>query len=94
MPPMEIKVRFKPDDVARLDREAAAAGTSRAELIRSRALATGEVARLSTADYHRLVAGAAAFMHGDLPARHVESLVAYVISAVHRQAAASPGTAA
>jgi hypothetical protein len=82
---MEIKVRFKPDDVTRLDREAAAAGTSRAELIRSRALATGVVARLHTADYHRLVAGAAAFMHGDLPQRHVELLVSYVLNTLHRQ---------
>jgi len=91
---MEIKVRFKPDDVARLDQEAAAIGTTRAALIRSRALATGgDVAGLSTAAYHRLVSDAAAFMHGDLPHRHIELIVAYVINRLN-QTAARPDTAA
>lgn len=78
---MEVKIRLKPEDVSRLDHEAAAAGTTRAALIRSRALATGaDVAGLTTADYHRLVSDAAAFMHGDLPHRHIELIVAYVIN--------------
>ena len=80
----EIKCRFEPTDLARLDREAAAVGTSRAELIRQRVLATGVVAGLSTVDYHRLVADAAAFMHGDLSHQRVELLVAYVINRLHQ----------
>ena len=91
---MEVKVRLKPEDVARLDQEAAAIGTTRAALIRSRALASGaDVAGLSTAAYHRIVSDAAAFMHGDLPHRHVELLVAYVINRLN-QAAACPDQAA
>ena len=78
-PMQEIKVRFQPEDLAALDQQAAALGTSRAQLIRDRALTSG-VARLTTADYHRLVSGAAAHMRGDLSHRHVEHLVAYVIT--------------
>lgn len=81
---MEIKIRLQPADVARLDTEAIAAGTTRAGLVRERALAGGDVAGLSTAEYHRIVADAAAFMHGDLPHRHVELLVAYVINRLNR----------
>lgn len=91
---MEVKIRFKPEDVARLDQEAAAIGTTRAALIRSRALATGgDVAGLTTADYHRLVSDASAFVHGDLPRRHIELIVAYVINRLN-QAAARPHTPA
>ena len=91
---MEVKIRLKPEDVARLDQEAAAANTTRAALIRSRALATGaDVAGLTTADYHRLVSDAAAFMHGDLPHRHIELIVAYVINRLN-QTAACPHTPA
>jgi hypothetical protein len=71
----EIKVRFNPDDLALIDAEAAAAGTSRAALIRNRALR-----RLTTVEYHALVAGAVAFMRGDLPRMQVETLTAYVIT--------------
>ena len=83
----EIKIRLQPTDLERLDAEAAAAGTSRAELIRQRVLATGVVAGLSTVDYHRLVADAAAFMHGDLSHQRVELLVAYVINRLHQAGA-------
>jgi hypothetical protein len=71
----EIKVRFTPADLATLDAEAAAAGTSRSALIRDRALS-----RLSTVAYHALVADAVAHMRGDLPRLQVETLVAYVIT--------------
>jgi hypothetical protein len=74
---IEIKVRFQPDDLAALDHQAAASGISRAQLIRDRA-----VARLTTVEYHRLVAGAAAFMRGDLSRTQVETLVAYVIRSI------------
>ena len=93
----EIKLRLMPTDLARLDREAAAAGVSRAELIRQRALAgnAGSVAGLSTAEYHRVVSDAAAFMHGDLSHQRVELLVAYVINRLHsHQATASRQPAA
>lgn len=75
----EIKVRFHPADLAALDLQAAAAGTSRAQLIRTRALAPG-VARLTTVDYHALVADAVAATRGDMPRLQVEYLVAYVIT--------------
>jgi hypothetical protein len=87
----EIKVRFQPADLAALDQQAAAAGTSRAQLIRDRALSPA-VARLSTVEYHALVADAAAYMRGDLPKLQVETLIAYVITRLDqhsRQADAS-----
>jgi hypothetical protein len=79
---IEIKVRFLPADLARLTAEAAALGVPRAHLVRDRALAGdgAEVARLTTAEYHALVAGAAAFMRGDLSRLQVETLVAYVVA--------------
>lgn len=75
----EIKVRFNPDDLAALDQQAAAAGTSRAALIRNKALSL-PVARLNTVAYHALVADAVAHMRGGLPRLQVETLVAYVIT--------------
>jgi len=75
----EIKVRFNPEDIQHLERQAAAAGTNRTALIRDRALSSG-LPRLSTAAYHALVADAAAFMRGDLPKLQVETLIAYVIT--------------
>ena len=71
----EIKIRFEATDLAALDQQADAAGTSRAALIRDRVLR-----RLSTAEYHALVADAVAFMRGDLPRMQVETLIAYVIT--------------
>jgi hypothetical protein len=93
----EIKLRLLPTDLARLDQEAAAARLSRAELIRQRALTAGNVAGLSTMDYHRLVTDAAAFMHGDLSRQRIELLVAYVINRLDqhsRQASTSSQSAA
>jgi hypothetical protein len=75
----EIKVRFQPADLASLDQQVAAAGTSRAQLIRDRALSPA-VARLSTVEYHSLVADAVTATRGDLPRLQVEYLVAYVIT--------------
>ena len=75
----EIKVRFNPDDLALIDAEAAAAGTSRAALIRDRALS-----RPTTTEYHALVADAVAFMRGDLPRLQVETLTAYVIARLYK----------
>jgi hypothetical protein len=71
----EIKIRFEATDLAALDQQADAAGTSRAALIRDRVLR-----RLSTAEYHALVADAFAVTHGSLPRLQVETLVAYVIT--------------
>ena len=75
----EIKVRFQPADLASLDQQVATAGTTRAQLIRDRALSL-PVARLTTVDYHALVADAVAATRGDLPRLQVEYLVAYVIT--------------
>ena len=89
-PMQEVKVRFNPADIYHLDQQAGVAGTSRAGLIRDRALSSG-LPRLSTAAYHQLVSDAAAFMRGDLNHRHVETLIAYVITRLDhhsRQAAA------
>jgi hypothetical protein len=92
----EIKVRFQPADLAALDQQVAAAATTRAQLIRDRALSL-PVARLTTVEYHALVADAAAFMRGDLPKLQVETLIAYVITRLHqhqRQAVADHQSAA
>ena len=87
----EIKVRFNPADIHHLDQQAGVAGTSRAGLIRDRALSSG-LPRLTTAAYHALVADAASYMRGDLPKLQVETLIAYVITRLdqhQRQADAS-----
>jgi hypothetical protein len=92
----EIKVRFQPADLAALDHQAAAAGTSRAQLIRDRALSPA-LARLTTVEYHRLVADAVTATRGDLPRLQVEYLVAYVITRLdqhHCQAVAGHQPAA
>lgn len=78
---IEIKVRYSQSDLGRLTAEAAALGIARGALIRDRSLSKG-VARLPVAEYHALVAGAVAFMRGDLPRIQVETLVAYVISRI------------
>ena len=87
----EIKVRFNPEDIQHLEQQAAAAGTNRTSLIRDRALSTA-LPRLTTVEYHALVADAASYMRGDLPRLQVETLVAYVISRLdqhHRKTNAS-----
>lgn len=76
----EIKVRFEPADLLALDQQAAAAGLSRAELIRSRALVSNCDSGLTVAGYHRLVSDALTNVRGDIPRRMVEQLVAYVIT--------------
>jgi hypothetical protein len=63
-----------------LDQQAAMAGVSRAELIRSRALVANCDSGLTVARYHRLVSDALANVRGDIPRRMVEQLVAYVIT--------------
>ena len=91
----EIKLNVSTDDLAQLNTEAAAHGIPRAQLIRQRALNAGGVAGLTTVEYHALVADACALMRGDLNRRHVETLVAYVIShSHHRQAVAGHQPAA
>jgi hypothetical protein len=75
----EIKLRISQADLDRLNAEAALLGVPRAQLIRDRALSTA-VARLSTVEYHRLVADAVTATRGDLPRLQVEYLVAYVIT--------------
>ena len=76
----EVKVRFEPEDLLALDQQAAMAGVSRAELIRSRALVSNCDNGLTVARYHGLVSDALANVRGDIPRRMVEQLVAYVIT--------------
>jgi len=76
----EVKVRFEPDDLVVIDQQAAMAGVSRSELIRSRALVSNCDSGLTVARYHRLVSDALANVRGDIPRRMVEQLVAYVIT--------------
>lgn len=75
----EIKLNLTSADLDRLNQEAAAAGTSRAALIRNRALS-----RPTTTEYHALVADAVAFMRGNLPRMQVETLTAYVIARLYK----------
>ena len=75
-----IKVRFEEPDLALLDQQAAAAGVSRAELIRSRALVANCQHGLTVSGYHRLVSDATAHLRGDMPRRMVEHLTAFVIT--------------
>jgi transcriptional regulator NrdR family protein len=60
----EVKVRFAPEDLAVLDQQAAAAGVSRAELIRNRALVANCDKRLTTAAHHELASDALTSPHG------------------------------
>ena len=86
----DLKVRFEAADLTALDQQAAAAGTSRSAFIRNKALSL-PVARLTTVEYHALVADAVSAMRGDLPRQQVEYLVAYVITRLdshHSQAVA------
>ena len=76
----EVKVRFEPADLLALDQQAAAAGVSRAELIRSRALVANCQHGLTVAGYHRLVSDATAYLRGDIPRRMVEQLTAFVVT--------------
>ena len=76
----EVKVRFDEPDLLALDQQAAAAGVSRAELIRSRALVANCQHGLTVAGYHRLVSDATAYLRGDIPRRMVEQLTAFVVT--------------
>ena len=76
----EIKVRFDEADLVVLDQQATAAGLSRAELIRSRALVLNCNNGLTVSDYHRLTSDATAYLRGDMPRRMVELLTAFVIT--------------
>ena len=76
---IETKVRFHADDLQHLDQQAAAVGKTRSALIRDRALA-----RLTTAEYHRLVSAVARRMNGDLNRRQVETVTAFVVNEIHR----------
>lgn len=80
LPMKEIKVRFDEPDLVALDQQAAAAGVSRAELIRSRALVSSCDASIGVADYHRLISDANACVRGDIPRRLVEQLVAFTFT--------------
>jgi len=76
---IETKVRFHADDLQHLDQRAAAVGKTRSAFIRDRALA-----RLSTAEYHRLVSAVARRMNGDLNRRQAESVTAFLVNEIHR----------
>jgi hypothetical protein len=76
----EVKVRFDEADLLALDQQAEAAGISRSELIRSRALVANCDVGLNVTAYHRLVSDALTNVRGDMPRRMVEHLVAFVIT--------------
>ena len=76
----EVKVRFDEADLLALDQQAEAAGVTRSELIRSRALVSNCDAGLNVTAYHRLVSDALTNVRGDMPRRMVEHLVAFVIT--------------
>ena len=76
---IETKVRFEAADLQHLDRQAAAVGKTRSAFIRDRALA-----RLTTAEYHRLVSAVARRMNGDLNRRQAETVTAFVVNEIHR----------
>lgn len=76
----EIKVCFDEADLVVLNHQAAAAGVSRSELIRKRALVLNCNNGLSIVDYHRLISDATAYLRGDMPRRMVELLTAFVIT--------------
>jgi hypothetical protein len=81
MPSQVVKVSFDPAQLSALDRDATIQGISRAELIRNRTLTRSTGSRtLTTADYHRLVSDAAAFTHGSLDRRQLESVVAFTVN--------------
>ena len=71
----EIKIRIEESDLARLDAEAINAVTNRSAYIRERLLA-----RMTTADYHRIVADACRRFHGDANAITIQCIAAYVIT--------------
>ncbi len=75
----EVKIRLSTADLQALDARVAAAGANRSAFIRDRVLSAALV-KLTPTDYHRLVADSCAFMRGDLNPRHVETLIAYVIT--------------
>lgn len=76
----EVKVRFDEADLDALDQQAARAGVSRAELIRSRALVMNCNNGLTVSAYHRLVSDASTYLRGDFPRTTVEHLIAFVIT--------------
>ena len=72
----EIKIRIEEADLAKLDAEAANAGTNRSAYIRERL-----VARMTTADYHRIVADACRQFRGDgVPAITIQCICAYALT--------------
>lgn len=78
-----IKVTFSDADVAALDRDASIQGISRAELVRSRTLNRGANSKpFTTNDYHALVSSAAAFTHGSIDRRQLESVIAFAVNKI------------
>ena len=71
----EIKIRIEEADLAKLDAEAINAGTNRSAYIRERL-----VARMTTADYHRIVASTIRRFYGDASAIKIECIVAHVFT--------------
>jgi hypothetical protein len=75
----EVKIRLSAADLQAVDDQAAAAGISRSAFIRDKVLSAA-LPGITTAGYHRLVSDSCAFMRNDLNPRHVETLIAYVIT--------------
>jgi hypothetical protein len=76
----EIKLRFEPADLERLDQQAQEQGISRAELIRDRVLSGEAKSPLSTLQFNQLLADAQRYMQGHVDRRQIETLVSYVFN--------------
>jgi hypothetical protein len=73
-----VKTYLEPEVVQALDMEAAAAGVTRAEVIRRKMNAANPIGRrLSPDEYNAVVSAAQKYMHGSVDRRHVEALVAF-----------------
>lgn len=69
----EIKIAFDVQDIENLDRQAKAAGVSRAEVVRSKTLASNSGRQYTPQEYQRLVSRVCRGV--DMPRSQVERLV-------------------
>lgn len=77
----EIKLRLKPDDLARIDSRAAHNGVSRSELIRQQLCGdpAKKVHNLTPASFYELVAAARKRTGNSVAPRQLESIVTAVL---------------
>lgn len=79
----KVEIRFQPKDIERLDHQAKILGTNRSELIRSRALASGQGAvSFSPQDFAELQRDAYRSTLGIMDRKQVDALVAFVFARI------------